>query len=217
VAEVSAYAPAVDSERIAERVALNYVGEKIGKTLAGSKRALQSGIYVTGMGSISGSALAGSAASAYRTAPPAPASSTPPKFGVLRTVFQLKSPPLRKPVAKALVMPDTSRQAITIYNEALASQAKVFRNYEPTGMRLVMENWTPRPKPNTEIRDLWSALVAKFFEMRVQELAAGDAAQERWVDEGLRHPPLADIQKVRVRLNLIGPLPPRIAYDADRE
>lgn len=217
MAELSAYAPPVDSGRIAERVALNYMGEKIDETLSGAKRASQSGTYIPGIGSLSGFVVAGAGASVYRAAPPAPVPPTLPKIAVLRTFSQSESTVLPKTVVSAPAMPDANRLPIALYNEAIASQAKVFRNYEPTGMRLVMENWTPRPKPNTEFRNLWSAIVTKFFEMRVQELAAEDAAQERWIDEGLRHPPLESVQTVRVRLNPVGPLPPRIAYDPDRE
>ena len=217
MAEMSTYPADVDSKRLAENVALDYIGEKIGASLGTVVRPQQNAIYVTGLGSISNFGASGLGASVYRTAPPNPITVMPQKLGLLRTIFQRKQAGSVPPIKAMVAAPTKAQWPITVYNEALASQAKVFRSYEPTGMRTVMHTWAPKPKPSAEIRELWRAIVEKFFEMRVQELAAEEAVQGRWVDGGLSHPPLQNVQTVRVRLNLIGPLPPRIAYDPDRE
>jgi hypothetical protein len=215
--EMSAYPAALDPGRLAERVALDYVGEKIGASLGTVVRPQQSATYVTGPGSISSFGASGLGASVYRTAPTDPIMVMPQKHGLFRTIFQRKQAEPAAPIGAMTAIQTPPRLPITIYNEALASQAKVFRSYEPARMRLVMPIWAPKQERSTEIRELWRAIVEKFFEMRVQERAAEEAVQGRWVDEGLSHPPLQNMQTVRVRLNLIGPLPPRIAYDPDRE
>jgi len=217
MAEMSTYPADVDSKRLAENVALDYIGEKVGASLGTVVRPQQSAIYVTGLGSISNFGASGLRASVYRTAPPNPIAMMPQKLGLLRTIFQRKQAGPVPPTRAMVAAPTKAKWPITVYNEALASQAKVFRSYEPTGMRMVMHTWAPEPKPSAEIRELWREIVEKVFEMRVQELAAEEAVQGRWVDGGLSHPPLQNVQTVRVRLNLIGPLPPRIAYDPDRE
>lgn len=65
-------------------------------------------------------------------------------------------------------------------------------------------------KPNVQVKK-----VAQAMASRLQELDASVAGA--WPDDGLRHPPLKNVQKLHVRLNQLGPLPPRIAYDPDRE
>lgn len=217
MAEMSAYPAAVDSGRLAERVALDYVGEKIGASLRTVVRPPQSATYVTGPGSISHLGASGLGVGVYRTAPPNRIAAVPQKHGLFRAILQRKRAEPAPPIRAIVATQSKTKWPITVYNEALASQAKLFRSYEPAGTRIVVPAWAPKPVPSSEIRELWQAIVEKFFEMRVQELAAEGAAQERWIDEGLSHPPLQNMQTVRVRLNLIGPLPPRIAYDPDRE
>lgn len=215
MAEMHTYPSDLDSERLAEHVALDYVGEKIGASLGAIVRPQQTATYVTGPGSISSFGARGLGTSLYRTAPPNPIAVMPQKLGLLRTIFQRKQAEPAPPVQAMVTAQAKVRLPITLYNEALASQAKAFRSYEPAGIRMVMNTWAP--KPSTEMRELWRAIFDKFFEMRVQELAAEEAVQGRWVDGGLSHPPLRNVQTVHVRLNLIGPIPPRIAYDPDRE
>ena len=45
----------------------------------------------------------------------------------------------------------------------------------------------------------------------------GAVTEGPWPDEGFQHLPLKNVRTVRVHLNRVGPLPPRIAYDPDGE
>ena len=61
-----------------------------------------------------------------------------------------------------------------------------------------------------------SKIRAKAIQIAAASESA-DAAAAFWPDEGLSHPPLKNVGRVHVRLNQVGPIRPRLAFDPDSE
>jgi hypothetical protein len=216
MAVAGAYSTDVDSKQLAERVALDYVGKKIGANLGPATQPQQSSIYVPGPGSISTHVILKASGSVYRTASPTPRPELPRKPRFFGKLVQRKQPASPTPIKAVVVAASKSKLPTAIYKEALASQSKTVYGYEGPRMRTVVHGWSPPANPNTELRTLWRT-IEKCFEPRAQELTAEDANEDRWIDEGLSHPQLKNVRTVRVRLHSAGPLPPRIAYDPDQD
>jgi hypothetical protein len=203
----------VDSQRVAERLAIGYLGSKLGATLEAGLESpygltrqmkigdLGKGIYV-----------------------PAPLTSRPtlPKqdkllVKALKAIRRQPRVPIRREVITVNSRASLGGAHLTaIYFKAVETETRVHTRYEPTGRAPMLAGKVPTMHISREVNRLMKAVAPPLATPRDVGIAQR-AAPDHYVDDGLQHPPRAKGVTLRVHLKPLGSAIPPLVHDPDSE
>jgi hypothetical protein len=224
---MSAYAVPVDAENLAKRLAIDYVGARLGATVGSTIKA-QMPTYIVGPRTHAPPTMINLGGNLYQPPPITlkPLLSQPPssgRGGWRRRLKMKRQPTLGGSLQHALPETALSYEALAVvgptqvFRQAMASPATAWPRYEPMGKWMIL--WAKasgRPMVEQDAGAVLRMIAANLVEL--QPKAPGEVEEiDRYVDEGLNRPPARRVRTLRARLMPAGPGTPRIAYDPDRE
>lgn len=203
----------VDSQRVAEHLAIGYLGSKLGATVeAGPK----SPYGPTGQMKI-GDLGKGIYVPAPLTPRPAIRKQDSLLVKALRALRREPRVPTRgEVIAVNPRAPLGGAHLTAIYFKTVETQTRVHTRYEPTGRALMLAGKVPTMQISREVNRLMKAVAPPLATPRDVGIAQR-AAPERYVDDGLKHPARAKGVTLRVHLKPLGPAVPPLVHDPDSE
>ncbi|TMK56165.1 MAG: hypothetical protein E6G51_10980 [Actinobacteria bacterium] len=202
----------VDSQRVAERLAMGYLGSKLGATVEASPQSPYGPTGQMKMGDLGRGIYV-----------PAPLTSQPPpqkqdKF-LVKAFKAIRRQPRPTRGEVITVNPRASfggAHLTAIYFKTMETQTRVHTRYEPSSRALMLAGKVPTMHISREVNQLMKAVASPLAAPRAVEIAQR-ATPERYVDDGLQHPPRAKGVTLKVRLKPLGPAIPPLVHDPDSE
>jgi hypothetical protein len=224
--ELSAYAVPVNAEKLAKRLAIDYVGARLEATVGGAV-STQMKTYIVGARAHTPPTMVDLGANLYQSPPislrPLPTPSPAPSRGWRALLKKKRRPELGGSLPHALPKAALAYETFgtpaptQIFLRAMATPATAWPRYEPMGKWMILWSGAPLGRMvEQNAGQVLRTIAANLVE--VQRRASGEAEEiDRYVDEGLNRPPARRVRTLHARLAPAGPGTPRVAYDPDRE
>ena len=203
----------VDSQRVAERLAIGYLGSKLGGTVEAGPESPYGPARQMKIGDVG----KGIYVPAPLTAQPIPQKQNKLVIKALKAIRrQPKVPTPGEVIPVKPRAPLGGAHLAAIYFKTVETQTRVYTRYEPIGRAPMLAGKVPAVHISREVNRLMKAMAPPLATPREVDVAQ-QAASERYVDDGLRHPPRAKGVTLRVHLKPLGRAAPPLVPDPDSE